>query len=213
MQLAFVTAIQQLPPRQRAVLLLCDVLGWTAPEAATLLAASTASTNSALQRARVKLAKLHPEGRPSVGSSPNTRERELLDRYLHAWESNDLDGLVALLKEDATFTMPPWQQWYSGRDAMRSFFALAWRDRSMLLLPTAANRQPAFAMYTRSNAGEPWVAHAVHVLTLEQDLISRLTLFVEVSGPSLFPGFGLPLVLPNSAKGGRQSQPSASSHK
>jgi RNA polymerase sigma-70 factor, ECF subfamily len=212
-QLAFVTAIQQLPPRQRAVLLLCDVLGWTAPEAATLLAASTFSINSALQRARVKLAKLYPEGRPSVAASPNTSERELLDRYLRAWESNDLDGLVALLKEDATYTMPPWQQWYSGRDAMRSFFALAWQKHDMLLLPTAANRQPAFAMYTRPGAGEPWVAHAIHVLTFEQNLISRLTLFVEVKGPSLFPGFSLPLVLPDTAKGGRQIQPSASSHK
>jgi RNA polymerase sigma-70 factor (ECF subfamily) len=202
-QLAFVTAIQQLPPRQRAVLLLCDVLGWTAPEAATLLAASTASINSALQRAREKLAKLYPEGRPSVAASPNTTERELLDRYLRAWESNDLDGFVALLKEDATYTMPPWQQWYAGRDAMRSFFALAWRNHDKLLLPTAANRQPAFAMYTRPSAGEAWVAHAVHVLTLEQNLVSRLTLFVEVSGPSLFPGFGLPLVLPDTARGER----------
>jgi len=202
-QLAFVTAIQQLPPRQRAVLLLCDVLGWTAPEAATLLAASTASINSALQRAREKLAKLYPEGWPMVAASPNTTERELLDRYLRAWESNDLDGFVALLKEDATYTMPPWQQWYAGRHAMRSFFALAWRNCDMLLVPTAANRQPAFAMYTRPCAGGPWVAHAVHVLTLEQDLISRLTLFVEAGGPSLFPGFGLPLVLPDTAKGGR----------
>jgi RNA polymerase sigma-70 factor, ECF subfamily len=203
-QLAFVTAIQQLPPRQRAVLLLCDVLGWSAPEAATLLAASTGSINSALQRAREKLAKLHPEGRPSVAASPNIPERELLDRYLRAWQSNDLDGFVALLKEDAIYTMPPWLQWYAGRDAMRSFFAVAWRDRGdILLLPTAANRQPAFAMYTRPGAGEPWVAHALHVLTLEQDMISRLTLFVETDGPSLFPGFGLPLVLPGAANPGR----------
>ncbi|MBV9874777.1 MAG: hypothetical protein JO025_08625 [Verrucomicrobia bacterium] len=86
---------------------------------------------------------------------------------------------------------------------MRSFFALAWQARDMLLLPTAANRQPAFAVYARAGAGEPWVAHALHVLTLEQDLISRLTLFVEVGGPSLFPGFGLPLVLPDTAKSGR----------
>jgi RNA polymerase sigma-70 factor, ECF subfamily len=195
-QLAFVTAIQQLPPRQRAVLLLCDVLGWAAAEAATLLAGSTASINSALQRAREKLAKLYPKGRPPVAASPNTKERELLDRYLRAWESNDLDGFVALLKEDATYTMPPWLQWYAGRDAVRSFFAVAWQNRGDIrLLPTAANCQPAFAMYTRPSAGEPWAAHAVHVLTLEQDLISRLTLFVETDGPSLFPSFGLPLVL------------------
>jgi RNA polymerase sigma-70 factor, ECF subfamily len=203
-QVAFVTAIQQLPPRQRAVLLLCDVLGWTAPEAATLVAGSTASINSALQRAREKLTKLYPEGRPSVPLSPSATERELLDRYLRAWESNDLDGFVALLKEDATYTMPPWPQWYAGRDAMRSFFAMAWQDRGdILMLPTAANRQPAFAMYTRRGAGEPWAAHAVHVLALDQDLISRLTLFVETGGPSLFPGFGLPQTLPGPAKAGR----------
>ena len=201
-RLAFVAAIQRLPPRQRAVLLLCDVLGWTAAEAATLLGGSTASINSALQRARETLTKRYPDGRPPVAASPNTAERELLDRYLRAWESNDLDGFVALLKEDATYTMPPWLQWYAGRNAMRSFFAMAWRNRGdMLLLPIAANRQPAFAMYTRPGAGEPWAAHAVHVLTLEQDLISRLTLFVEPAGPSLFNDFGLPLVLPDTWRG------------
>jgi RNA polymerase sigma-70 factor, ECF subfamily len=180
------------------------VLGWAAGEAATLLGGSTASINSALQRARATLAKRYPEGRPSEAASPNTTERELLDRYLRAWEDNDLDGFVALLKEDATYTMPPWLQWYTGRNAMRSFFAMAWQDRGdVLLLPTAANRQPAFAMYTRPGAGEPWTAHAVHVLTLEQDLISRLTLFVEPAGPSLFNAFGLPLVLPEAARARR----------
>ena len=202
--LAFVIAIQQLPPRQRAVLLLCDVLGWAAAEAATLLAASTASINSALQRAREKLAKLHPTGRPPVAASPNSTERELLDRYLRAWESNDLDGFVALLKEDATYTMPPWLQWYAGREAMRSFFAVAWQNRGdILLLPIAANRQPAFAMYTRPGAGELWAAHAIHVLTLERDLISRLTLFLETDRPSLFSGFGLPPALRDAASAGR----------
>jgi RNA polymerase sigma-70 factor (ECF subfamily) len=203
-QLAFVTAIQQLPPRQRAVLLLSDVLGWTAVESATLLGGSTASINSALQRARETLAKRYPQGQPSVAPSPNPAERELLDRYLQAWEGNDLDGFVALLKEGATYTMPPWLQWYAGREAMRSFFAVAWQDRGdLLLVPTAANRQPAFAMYRRPRAGEPWAAHAIHVLTLEQDLISRLTLFVEPVGPSLFPTFGLPLVLSDSSRVGR----------
>ena len=150
-QLAFVAAIQQLPPRQRAALLgLCPVLGWTAAEAATLLSGSTASINSVLQRARETLAKRYPHGQPLVAHSPNPGERELLDRYLRAWEGNDLDGFVALLKEDATYTMPPWLQWYAGRDAMRSFFAIAWQGRGdVLLISTAANRQPAFAMYLR----------------------------------------------------------------
>jgi RNA polymerase sigma-70 factor, ECF subfamily len=167
-QLAFITAIQQLPPRQRAVLLLCDVLGWTAAEAATLLGGSTAAINSALQRARETLARRYPEGRPPVALSPNQAQRELLDRYLRAWECNDLDGFVALVKEDATYTMPPWQQWYAGRDAMRSFFGVAWQDRGdVLLISTGANGQPAFAMYLRPDAGEPWAAHAIHLLTLE----------------------------------------------
>jgi RNA polymerase sigma-70 factor (ECF subfamily) len=195
-QLAFVAAIQQLPPRQRAALLLCDVLGWTAAEAATLLSGSTVSINSALQRARETLAKRYPHGQPSMAASPSSAERELLDRYLRAWEGHDLDGFVALLKEDATYTMPPWLQWYAGREAMRSFFDMAWKSViHILLIPTTANRQPAFAMYIRPGVDAPWTAHAIHVLTLEHDLISRLTLFVEPAGPRLFHAFGLPLVL------------------
>src|SRR5215475_10829511 len=107
-QLAFVAAIQELPPRQRAALLLCDVLGWAAAEAATLLGGSTASINSALQRARDTLGKRYPDGRPPVPPRPSAAQQELLDRYLETWESHDLDGFVALLKEDATLTMPPW---------------------------------------------------------------------------------------------------------
>jgi RNA polymerase sigma-70 factor (ECF subfamily) len=203
-QLAFIASIQQLPPRQRAALLLCDVLGWTAAEAATLLSGSTASINSALQRARETLAKRYPHGQPLMAASPSPAERELLDRYLRAWEGHDLDGFVALLKEDATYTMPPWSQWYAGRDAMRSFFAMAWKSViDILLIPTTANRQPAFAMYIRAGADEPWTAHAIHLLALEQDLISRLTLFVEPVGPTLFPAFGLPLVLSDASTVGR----------
>src|SRR6516162_6360056 len=91
-QLAFVAAIQHLPPRQRAALLLCDVLGWAATEAATLLGGSTASINSALQRARATLAKPYPDGRPTLASSPNPAQQKLLGRYLQAWEGHDLDG-------------------------------------------------------------------------------------------------------------------------
>lgn len=196
-QLAFVAAIQQLPPRQRAAVLLCDVLGWTAAEAATLLGASTASINSARQRARETLAKRYPDGRPLTVPRPSSAQQKLLDRYLQAWEGHDLDGFVALLKEDATFTMPPWLQWYGGREAMRSFFAIAWKARGGIrLVPTAANRQPAFAMYTRTGADAPWAAHAIQVLALEHDMISTLTLFVE---PALFHAFGLPLIIPDAA--------------
>ncbi|MFT4120485.1 sigma-70 family RNA polymerase sigma factor [Bradyrhizobium sp.] len=193
-QLAFVATIQQLPPRQRAALLLCDVLGWAADEAATLLGGSTASINSALQRARETLAKRYPDGRPHVPSRPEPAQQELLGRYLRAWEGHDLDGFVALLKEDATFSMPPWLQWYSGRDAIRAFFDVAWGHcRGMRLVPTAANGQPAFAVYARTGADLRLAANAIHVLTLENDRIATVTMFLE---PRMFEAFGLPLELP-----------------
>jgi RNA polymerase sigma-70 factor (ECF subfamily) len=196
-QLAFVAVIQQLPPRQRAALLLCDVLGWSADETAHLLGGSIASVNSALQRSRETLAKRYPEGRPPVAPRPSPAQQQLLDRYLRTWEEHDLDGFAALLKEDATFTMPPWLQWYSGREPIRSFFAIVWKSRGGLcLVPTAANGQPAFAVYTRTGAGA-WTAHAIQVLTLEQEMISTLTVFFE---PTLFDAFGLPLTLAEAAK-------------
>jgi RNA polymerase sigma-70 factor, ECF subfamily len=199
-QLAFVAAIQQLPPRQRATLLLCDVLGWAAGEAATLLGGSTASINSALQRARETLARRYPDGRPPTAPRPSPAQQTLLDRYLKAWEGHDLDGFVALLKEDATFTMPPWLQWYAGREAIGSFVAMAWQACGGLrLVPTAANGQPAFAIYQRSGAGARWAAHAIQVLTLQDEMISTLTLFVPPVGPRLFHAFGLPLTLPDAA--------------
>jgi RNA polymerase sigma-70 factor (ECF subfamily) len=207
-QLAFVAAIQELPARQRAALLLCDVLGWAAAEAATLLGGSTASINSALQRARETLAKRYPDGRPQAAARPNPAQQKLLDRYLLAWEGHDLDGFVALLKEDATFTMPPWLQWYAGRRAIGSFFAMAWQTCGGLrLVPTAANGQPAFAVYERSGADGQWTAHSIHVLALTNDAISTLTVFVPPTGPRLFPGFGLPLALPEAASVGSPFTP------
>jgi len=133
-----------------------------------------------------------------VATQPNPAQQKLFDHYLRAWEGHDLDGFVALLKEDATYTMPPWLQWYAGRDAIRSFFAMAWQTCSGLrLAPTAANGQPAFAVYARAAADEPFTAHSIHVLTVENDMISTLTLFVPPTGPRLFDAFGLPLTLPS----------------
>ena len=195
-QLAFVAVIQQLPPRQRAALLLCDVLGWAAAETATLLGGSAVSINSALQRARETLAKRYPNGRPPVVLPPNHAQQKLLGSYLRAWEGLDLDNLVALLKDDATYTMPPLPQWYAGRRVIRTFFDWAWKAYGgFRLVPTAANRQPAFAAYSRSGADAPWAAHSIHVLTLEHDMISTLTLFVKPAGPRLSDAFGLPLIL------------------
>jgi RNA polymerase sigma-70 factor, ECF subfamily len=197
-QLAFVAAIQELPPRQRAALLLCDVLGWSAAETAALLDGSTASINSVLQRARETLARRYPDGRPPAAPRrPSLAQQQLLGRYLQAWEAHDLDGFVALLKEDATFTMPPWLQWYAGRAAIRSFFAMAWQTCGGLrLAPTAANGQPAFAVYGRSGDGAGWSPHSIHVLTLEHDRISALTAFMNPD-PRLFHAFGLPTTLPD----------------
>ncbi|HEV2444148.1 MAG TPA: sigma-70 family RNA polymerase sigma factor [Steroidobacteraceae bacterium] len=201
-QLAFIAAIQQLPPRQRAVLLLCDVLGWSAAEAAELLDGSTASINSALQRARDTLSKHYQAGHSAhAGSSPTAAQRELLNRYLQAWERLDVNAFVALLKEDATYTMPPMSQWYSGREAIRAFFDWAFKFYSgHRLVPTVANGQPAFAAYARKGAEVDWMAHSIHVLELEGDAISRLTLFVKPGGPELFIAFGLPLILPDGAR-------------
>jgi RNA polymerase sigma-70 factor (ECF subfamily) len=210
-QLAFVAVIQQLPPRQRAALLLCDVLGWAAAEAATLLGGSVASINSALQRARETLAKRYPDSRMPVASRPNPAQQKLLGRYLQAWEGHDLDGFVALVKEDATYTMPPWLQWYAGREAIGSFFAMAWKTCGGLrLVPTAANGQPAFAVYERAGADGQWIAHSIHVLALEDDMISTLTLFVPPTGPRLFHAFGLPLSLPDA---GSAELPSTRDHR
>jgi len=206
-QLAFVAAIQELPPRQRAALMLCDVLGWAASEAAELLGGSTASINSALQRARETLSKRYPHGRPAAAPKPTPAQQKLLGRYVRAWEELDLDRFVALLKEDATYIMPPLPQWYAGREDIRNFFAFAFKlYDSFRMVPTAANGQPAFAAYSRKAAGTPWTAHSIQVLSLDaQDMISTLTLFVKPDAERLFSEFGLPLLLTDDACGGLPS--------
>jgi len=195
-QLAFVAAIQHLPPRQRAVLLLHDVLGWSATETGRLLDASVASVNSALQRARATLEKRLPAGRQSNQPVPDDRQRALLERYVRAWESADVNSFVALLREDAVLSMPPWREWYRGLEAIRAFFVWAWRPGGhgpFRLVPIAANGQPGFAFYSRGGNGQEWRAHSIHLLMLRDTSIASLTFFVN---PQLFPMFGLPAVLP-----------------
>ena len=198
-QLAFVAAIQELVPRQRAVLMLCDVLGWAAAEAAELLGGTTTSINSALQRARETLSKRYPDGRPQTMTKPDPAQQKLLGRYVKAWETLDVDGFVSLLKEDATYTMPPLPQWYTGREAIRTFFAFAFGlYESFRMMPTNANGQPAFAAYSRKAGESAWTAHSLQVLSLDLDgEISTLTLFVKPEVERLFEKFKLPLVLPN----------------
>lgn len=192
-RLAFVATLQQLPPRQRAALLLCDVLGWTAAEAAGLLGDSTASINSAIQRARETLDKRDPRQVAAAALPDGPKERDLLARYVRAWESHDADQFVALLKEDATVRMPPWSQWFIGRESVRAFFSKAWATCGGLrLVPISANGQSAFAAYERQGPGGAWAANAIHVLSVDAGGISAVTLFVE---PRLFEHFGLPAVL------------------
>ena len=199
-QLAFVAAIQQLPPRQRAALMLCDVLGWASAEAASLLDASTASINSALQRARQTLSDRYSDRRPPLESRTTPAQQQLLGRYLQAWEGHNVDGFVALLKADATAVMPPWLQWFTGREVIGTFFAAAWKTCGGLhLVPTSANGQPAFAIYEFSSADKRWNAHSIHVLTLKSGAISAITLFLD---PGLFREFGLPQFLPDDASTG-----------
>ena len=138
-RLAFIVAIQQLPPRQRAALLLADVLGWSALEVAAVLDRSVASVNSALQRARATLATLDPAAPPRPLS--DDARRSLLERYVQAWESADLDRFVALLKEDATYSMPPWREWYRGK-AVAGFFRGCLAKLSGVP-PPAGRREPA----------------------------------------------------------------------
>jgi RNA polymerase sigma-70 factor (ECF subfamily) len=191
-RLAFVAAIQYLPPRQRALLLLVDVLGWSAKEAALLIGGTEASVNSALQRARSTLSRRYTPNAPFVPLRLQDDQNALLNRYVRAWEGKDLEGFVALLKEEATYAMPPWQHWYLGRDSIRTFFGTVWpRYGRFRLLPTRANGQPAFALYAEGKEGG-WRAHSLQMLESDGELISRLTLFMRPLGPTLFPAFGLP---------------------
>ena len=195
-RLAFIAAIHQLPPRQRATLLLCDVLGWSSQEVTLLLGGSITSINSALQRARFTLGKGYAEDKPNTSILRTENERALLERYVQAWEQSDLDGFVSLLSKDAIYRMPPWPQWYRGRDPIRAFFQTAWKSYgSFHLIPTRANRQPAFAIYTCGKSEDTWRAHSIQVLELNRDSIASLTKFVPPLGPKMFASFGLSTAL------------------
>jgi RNA polymerase sigma-70 factor (ECF subfamily) len=195
-RLAFMAAIQQLPPRQRAILILTDVMDWSAAEVATLLGGSVASVNSVLQRARATMRSRYGEDESQARSVADPDPGRLLDRYVQAWESTDLDGFVSLLKEEAIYSMPPWRQWYSGREAIGNFFGTVWKSyRGFRLLPVGANAQPAFALYTLATEPRLWNAHSLQVLSIRNDQIARLTLFMKPLALELFPAFRLPLTL------------------
>jgi RNA polymerase sigma-70 factor (ECF subfamily) len=189
-RLAFVAALQHLPPRQRAVLLLCEVLRWQASEVAELLETSVASVNSALQRARATLADSELDaGEPA--DALDESDRELLARYVEAFERYDMEALTSLIQEDATQSMPPYDLWLSGRDDIfRWWFGPGIGCQGSRVVPTvAANGSPAFGQYKPSPDGgfEPW---ALQVIELADGKIAELTFFLETD--TLFPLFGLP---------------------
>jgi RNA polymerase sigma-70 factor (ECF subfamily) len=191
--LAFLSAIQLLPGRQRAVLLLRDVLAFSAAETASLLDTTVAAVNSALQRGRAILHEHRASGRlrPERPAASSAAERSILDRYLAAWHACDIPALVTLLREDALLTMPPFPMAYRGREAIAQFFATVpagGRLDQITLVPTRANRQPAVAAYVRDPDGGT-AAYGIMVLTIDRTMISEITGFAD---PAVFRFFGLP---------------------
>jgi RNA polymerase sigma-70 factor (ECF subfamily) len=193
-ELAFIAAAQYLPPRQRAALLLREVLGFSAADTAGMLATTAASVNSALQRARTTLQDRPPaaDGAPT----PAKEQADLVARYVRAWHAKDVAGLVALLRADAYMAMPPTPSWYEGRDNigiyLRQLFASPW-GVDLRVVPTAANRQPALAVYAPAGDGTGHRPFAIEVFTVHSGLIAAITGFVQ---PGLFDRFGLPQSLP-----------------
>jgi RNA polymerase sigma-70 factor (ECF subfamily) len=190
-RLAFVAALQHLPPRQPAVLILCEVLRWQASEVAQLLDTSVASVNSALQRAR---ATLQASGLTPDDTAPPADEaqRELLARYVEAFERYDLDALTSLIQKDARQSMPPYDMWLSGRDDVLAWwFGPGAGCRGSRLVPTStANGTVAFGQYKPSASGSGFDPWAVQVLEFKDGGISEFTFFLDTE--RLFPLFGLP---------------------
>ena len=194
--LAFIVGLQHLPPQQRAVLVLRDVLGYRAAEAAAMLETTEASVNSLLSRARAAFdSRLPAAGRERAPLPDSKEERDLVGRFAETVENGDIDGMVALLTDDAWLTMPPLPHAYQGRDAIGAFLRGAEERRGapMRVVATRANTQPAFGCYLARSESEAARAFSLFVLTLEGDRISAITWFAD---SSVFPHFGLPRMLP-----------------
>jgi len=199
-ELTYLAAIHHLPPRQRAILILRDALGWSAKETASLLDESVASVNSALHRARRSMRTRLPEQRLEwlAAVTPTSAETELLERYMDATDRADVAALTALLREEARLTMPPFPTWFQGREEIATAFALSSDPSSpaylgqFRTLATAANRQPAVAGYVRRPGDSEYRALGLDVLRLEGGLVVEITRFVRAD---LFSAFGLPPTL------------------
>ena len=197
-ELAFVAALQHLPPNQRAVLIMREVLGFSAKESADALDTSVASINSALQRARKTIDDKLPERsqQTTLRALGDDEVRALVERYVDAWARNDVDAVVAMLTADATFAMPPNLAWFRGTEAIAAFLPTGPMSRPRRFRPVAANGQLAFGTYI----WEPDLGHfgpnSIHVIDLDGDRISGMTAFLD---RAVFPPFGLPDHLPADA--------------
>lgn len=193
LRLALIAALQYLPPRQRAVLLLRDVLGWRAGEVADLLGTTSAAINSSLQRARAQLQEVSPV-EDALHEPTDAEQRALLDRYAAAFENADVTALMELLRADAVFEMPPQPMWFAGRDPIGQFLeSVVLREPGRFkMIPTLANGQPALVGYGRDADGR-YHAHAVQVLTFAAGSISHIVSFNDAD---LVKTFGFPPLLP-----------------
>jgi RNA polymerase sigma-70 factor (ECF subfamily) len=190
-ELAFIAALQHLPAAQRAVLILREVLGFSARETAEMLDTTTASVNSALQRARKTVEERLParSQQATLRSLGDERTREIVEGYVDAWERGDVEAIASMLAEDATFAMPPYPSWWRGRDVIASFAA----EPVHRYLPTRANGQIANAAYRWNPERGRYLAEALEVLTLEGARVKAMTAFMT---PDVFSLFGLPDALP-----------------
>jgi RNA polymerase sigma-70 factor (TIGR02960 family) len=194
--LAFIVGLQHLPSQQRAVLVLRDVLGYRASEVAEMLETTDASVNNLLRRARAAFeSRLPATDRERAPLSNSKLERDIVDRFAETVQNGDIDGMVALLTDDAWVTMPPLPHAYKGHDAIGAFLrgSAERRGAPLRLMPTRANGQPAFGCYLSASETDAARAYALFVLTLEGDQISAITWFADSSG---FLHFGLPRILP-----------------
>jgi len=192
-RIAFIVALQKLTPNQRAILILCDVLGWRAKEAANLFEISRSAVSSSLHRARENMRKGNVEMIGLSNNSPDGTDAQLLDQFVNAWESANINDLITLLSDGVAFTMPPASNWFKGLQSVRILLTTVlfahkgpnlWR-----LLPTSANNQPSFGMYLRDPVTGNYQPHALQVLTIEGKKLVAATHFLY---PHYLPHFGLP---------------------
>jgi RNA polymerase sigma-70 factor (TIGR02960 family) len=193
LELAFVAALQHLSPMQRAALILREVLGFSAAEVAEQLDASTASVNSALQRARKAIGSTAPTQQTALRDLGEAAVDDIVTRWADAWQAGDVDAIVAMLADDVRYSMPPLPEWYRGKDEIRAFLLRGPLRSRWRFLPTTANGQLAFGTYLWDNAAGAYVPGGLDVLTLREGRVAEIVAFLTAD----FTRFGLPAHVPS----------------